>query len=258
MRAVLGRVGAVAANTFRETVRERVLYNLVLFAVLMMFAGLMLHGISVGEDEKIVKDIALAAIDVFGTLIAIFIGVRLVSKELERRSLYPLLAKPLSRDEFLLGRFCGLGLTLFVNTAVMTVGLYATLLLTRRQLDVRLLAAVYAIFLGLLLVVAVALLFSTLSSPALAAISTFAVVVVGRFSDVIRAAREVAPQVPELAIKVLYYALPNFHNFDLKNRVVYGDPIQVAELAWLTAYAAIYATLALGAALAALRRRDLP
>ena len=118
----LSRIRAVAANTFRETVRERVLYNLVIFAILMTLSGLLLGQLSIRQDERIIKNIGLASMDIFGTLIAIFIGVGLVSKEIERRSLYPLLAKPLGRDEFLLGKFVGLGVTLVVNVGVMTAG----------------------------------------------------------------------------------------------------------------------------------------
>src|SRR5207245_5576669 len=112
------------------------------------------------------------SIDLFGTLIAVFIGVGLVSKEIERRSLYPLLAKPLRRQELLLGKFLGLAFTLLVNSAVMTAGLYITLFATRRSFVPRLLKAIYPILLGLLVVVALALLFSALMSPALATVST--------------------------------------------------------------------------------------
>ena len=119
----LSRIVAVAANTFRETVRERVLYNLVFFAILMTLAGLLLGPLSIRQDEKILKDVGLAAMDGFGTLIAVFIGTGLVSKEIERRSLYPLLAKPLSRGEFFLGKFAGLAFTLLVNVSVMLSGL---------------------------------------------------------------------------------------------------------------------------------------
>jgi len=110
----LTRILAVAANTFRETVRERVLYNLVFFAILMTLAGLLVRQLSIRQDEKIIKDIGLASMELFGTLIAVFIGVGLVSKEIERRSLFPLLAKPLGRGEFFLGKFLGLAFTLLV------------------------------------------------------------------------------------------------------------------------------------------------
>ena len=155
----MSRLLAVAANTFRVTVRERVLYTLVFFAILMTLSGLLLGQLSIRQDAKIIKDVGLAAMEFFGTLIAVFLGVGLVSKEIERRSLYPLLAKPLSRDELFLGKFAGLAFTLLVNLAVMTAGLYLTLVFTGRPADPLLLAAVYPIYLGLVLVVAIAMLF---------------------------------------------------------------------------------------------------
>jgi ABC-type transport system involved in multi-copper enzyme maturation permease subunit len=252
----LRRVVVVATNTHRETVRERVLYNLLFFAILMTLSGLLLGQLSLAQDEKIIKDIGLAAIDVFGTLIAMFIGVGLVSKEIERRSLYPLLAKPLARDEFLLGKFAGLSFTLLVNVAVMALGLYATLLATGRRADPHLLNAIYPIYLGLTLVVAIALLFSTLTSPSVAAVCTMGLVVAGRFSDVIRNMRDVLPNTPGWLIDALYYALPNFANFDFKNEAAYGDPVALGTLLMVTGYAAGYGLLVLLAALAVFRSRE--
>jgi ABC-type transport system involved in multi-copper enzyme maturation permease subunit len=252
----LSRLAAVAANTFRETVRERVLYNLVFFALLMTASGLLLGRLSIRQDEKIIKDIGLAAMDLFGTLIAIFIGTGLVSKEIERRSLFPLLAKPLTRDEFYLGKFAGLVFTLLVNLAVMTGGMYLTLLATGRGLDAGLITAVYPILLGLVLVVAFAMLFSTLTSSTLASVFTVGVVVTGRFSDVVRNMRQVAPSVPTWLVDLLYLALPNFRNFEFKDRVVYGEPVPAAVLGWVTLYAAAYVGIVLALGLASFRRRD--
>jgi len=253
----LRRILAVAANTYRETVRERVLYNLVFFAILMTLSGLLLGQLSIRQDEKIVKDVGLAAMDIFGSLIAIFIGVGLVSKEIERRSLYPLLAKPLGRGEFLVGKFAGLGFTLLVNIALMAVGLYLTLVATGRSADARLLIAIYCIYLSLVLTVAIALFFSALaSSSVLASIWTVCLIVAGRYSEVIRNMRQVT-QVPDWLTQVLYLGLPNFHNFDVKDRVVYGEVLGGAELASITLYALVYSALLLGAANLAFRSRDL-
>jgi ABC-type transport system involved in multi-copper enzyme maturation permease subunit len=252
------RLLAVAANTFRETVRERVLYNLVFFAILMTLSGLLLGELSIRQDEKIIKDVGLAAMDIFGTLIAIFIGVGLVSKEIDRRSLYPLLAKPLTRTEFFLGKFAGLGVTLLVNVGVMALGVSAALLLAGRGTGgLGILQGMYAIYLGLLLVVALALLFSTVTSSALAAVGTVALVIAGRFSDVVRNMRDVVPGAPGWLVTALYYVLPNFRNFDFKDRVAYGDPIPAGALAWVTLYAAAYVALLLVAGLSLFRRRDL-
>jgi len=252
----LSRTLAVAANTFRETVRERVLYNLVFFAILMTLAGLLVGQLSIRQDEKILKDIGLAGMDLFGTLIAVFIGTGLVSKEIERRSLYPLLAKPLSRGEFFLGKFAGLGFTLLVNLSVMLLGLLLTLAATERRPDAGMLTAAYPMFLGLLLVVAFAMLFSTLTSATLAAVLTVGVVVVGRFADVIRGMREVAPGVPEALVQALFAVVPNFANFDFKNKVAYGEAVPAGDLGWVTLYAAAWIVIVLLLGLASFRARD--
>ena len=256
-RGRLSRLVAVAANTYRESVRERVLYNLVFFAMLMTLSGILLGQLSIRQDEKIIKDLGLGAMDLFGTLIAVFIGVRLVSKEIERRSLYALLSKPLGRIEFLLGKFAGLAFTLLVNISIMTLALYLTLFATGHGFEPLLLKAIYPIYLALLLTVALALLFSTLTSSTLAAVFTVGTVVVGRFSDVIRNMRDVMPEAPGWLVSVLYYAIPNFRDFDLKDRVVYGDPVETAALVWVTCYAALYVVVALWLALLAFRTKEL-
>ena len=253
----LSRLYAVAANAYRESVRERVLYNLVFFAIVMTVSGLALGQLSIRQDDKIIKDLGLGSMELFGNLIAIFIGVGLVSKEIERRSLYPLLAKPLERGEFLLGKFAGLSFTLLVNVLVMSAGLFLTLVLTGGKPTPRLLCAIYPIYLGLVVVVAIALLFSTLTSSALAAVETVCLVVAGRFSDVIRNARVLAPAAPSWLLDLVYYALPNLKTFDVKDRVVYGDPVTGGDLLWITVYALSYVGILLGLAVLSFRSRDL-
>jgi ABC-type transport system involved in multi-copper enzyme maturation permease subunit len=253
----LSRIGAVAANTFRETVRERVLYNLVFFAIAMMLSGFLLSQLSIRQDERILKNVGLAAMEIFGTAIAIFIGVGLVSKEIERRSLYPLLAKPLTRTELFLGKFAGLSFTLVVNVSVMALGLFTTLVATGWPADLHLLRAIYPIVLSLLLVVAIAQLFSALTSSTLASVCTFSVVVAGRYSSVIRDVRAVAPGVPRWLAETIYFALPNFGNFDFKYRVVYGEAVPASLLAWVTAYAAAYVAILLAVGAVAFKSRDL-
>ena len=116
----MATVARIAVNVFRDSVRDKVLYNLVLFAMLMIAASLLLGQLTAGQEVKIIKDLGLAAMSVFGLFIAMFIGIGLVSKEVERRSIYALLVKPISRPQFVIGKFCGLVLTLAVNVAVMS------------------------------------------------------------------------------------------------------------------------------------------
>jgi ABC-type transport system involved in multi-copper enzyme maturation permease subunit len=253
----LSRIGAVAHNTFRETVRQRVLYNLVFFAILMTLSGLLLGELSVRQDEKVIKDVGLASIEIFGTLIAVFIGISLVSREIDHRSLYPLLAKPLRREEFLVGKFVGLCLTLLVNVAAMTVGLYLTLAGTHRALDPHLLRAVVPLYMSLVVVTAVALLFSTVTSTTLAAICTTAMVMAGRYVDIIRNMHDVAPDVPAWLTNTLYRVIPNLQLFNFKEAAVYGDPIPASTIAWVVAYGVAYSAVALLLAMAAFRRREM-
>jgi ABC-type transport system involved in multi-copper enzyme maturation permease subunit len=258
VRAGVRRTAAVAANTFREAIRERILYNLVVFALVMTLAGLLLGQLSIRQDEKIVKDIGFAAMELFGTLIAVFLGVSLVSKEIERRSLYSLLAKPLSRTEFFLGKFAGLAATLLVNCAAMTVGLLLTLWITGKAVSLGLLAAVYPIYLGLLVAVALAMMLASVTSSGLATVGVVGLLVAGRYTDVLKNLPGILPGASARVLEVAYLLLPNIRNFDFKDRVAYGDAVPAVQLAWVTAYAVAYATLALGIGLHFFRRRDLP
>jgi ABC-type transport system involved in multi-copper enzyme maturation permease subunit len=251
-------VGFIALNTYRETVRDKVLYNLVLFALIMISSSYVLGKVSVYQEIKIIKDLGLAAIAAFGTVIAIFIGIGLVSKEIERRTLYSLLPKPISRVQFLLGKYFGLCLTLLVNVIVMAAGLHLLLLFMEEPFDAALLKAVYCIYLELAVLVAVALLFSTFTSSILAGLFTAFVYVAGYFSSDLKNLDTVVESafLPHLT-RVLYYLLPNFKNFDIKAPIVAGDPVLLSQLAWVTAYALTYALFLLTASSWIFQRRNL-
>ena len=182
----MGRIVTIALGAFKESVRERVLYNLIVFAFLMIGAAILLGSISVGVERLILVNLGLGAISVFGLLIAIFIGIGLVSKEIDRRTIYNILSKPVTRAEFILGKYAGLLLTLFVNTAIMTAGFYLALAIQEKGLALRdfsLLVAVYFILLQLAIVVGVAIFFSCISTSILSAVFTFCLFVIGNFSE---------------------------------------------------------------------------
>jgi ABC-type transport system involved in multi-copper enzyme maturation permease subunit len=247
---------AVAANTYRETVRERVLFGLVGFVALMTVSGILMGQLSIRQDEKIIKDLGLASIQLAGTAIALLVGAGLVSKDVERRSLYPILAKPISRDRFYLGKFMGLSFTLLVNTGTMTAGLYLTLFALGRSLDGKLLAAATLLYLSFLLVIALALFFSSTTSASLASLCTLGVVLAGQFSDVVMNARDVLPGVPPGLIRAVYLMLPNFRNFDVKDLAAHGDPISSGQILSAALYGAAYTAIVLSLGLVAFRRRD--
>src|SRR6266540_1359735 len=174
-RGMIGRIMAIARNAFREAVRDLVLYNLVLFVLLLTSAAIFIGALSGGQERKIIVDLGLSAMLLFGVFIAIFVGVGLVYKELERRTVYAIFAKPVGRGEFLVGKYLGLCLTLLVNVVVMGVGVSIALLYVSGGWDplaLHIWPAVLLIYVQLMILTGIALLFSSFSSPALSALLT--------------------------------------------------------------------------------------
>jgi ABC-type transport system involved in multi-copper enzyme maturation permease subunit len=262
MRQVL----TVARNTYRENIRDRVLYNLILFALIMILSSLALGQLTLGNNDKVILDLGLSSISIFGMLISIFIGIGLVYKELEKRTVYALLAKPIHRHEFILGKYLGLLFTLFVNLVIMTVGLELALLYTGRiglGGYLRVLPAVYLVFLSLALVTALALLFSTFSTPALSALFTFFLWVIGHFGSDLQNFGELTKSVPiKWLCRILYYVIPNLSNFaiiDSRNVLQsagYFRPIDPSAILGVTIYCILYCTLILSLSISIFMRRD--
>src|SRR5256714_2579590 len=255
------RVGVVAFNTFREAVRDRVLYNLVFFALLMMAAAVAVGQISIGIEQTVIVSLGLTAISVIGLLISVFIGVALVSKEMDKRTLYALLARPVRRGEFLLGKFGGLVLTLTVNTAAMALGLLLVMLYVKHGLggsDTVVLVAVYFILLKLALVVALALLFACYTTPLLAILFTAGLYVSGLFVKEMRTFHgERISEALQTGLRWLSYVLPNFENFDVMGSAAHGRVIPSALILQNTAYAALYCAIVLAAASVIFTHRNL-
>jgi ABC-type transport system involved in multi-copper enzyme maturation permease subunit len=263
-------VGLVAVNVFKESVRDKVLYSIIAFAILLIASSLLIGNLTAGQDIKIIKDLGLASISLFGLLIAIFIGIGLVWKEVEKRSIYTLLPKPMRRQDFLLGKYCGLVLTLVINVSIMTAAFYIVLAFMKEfeptninaaavapATDPAMLSAVVLIVLELMLVTAIALFFSTFSSPFLSALLTAGLWVVGHFNADLGNFGSVV-QSPMLAqvTRAMYYVLPNFAAFDVKSQVVHSQPVPASYLAATSAYGLTYIALVLVAASVIFSRRD--
>jgi ABC-type transport system involved in multi-copper enzyme maturation permease subunit len=256
----MNRIAVIAFNTFREAVRDRVLYNLILFALLLVASALLFGEISIGIERIIVINLGLTAISIFGMVIAIFIGIGLVSKEIDKRTLYTVLSRPVRRWEFILGKFCGLAGTLVVNTLLMAVGFFGALLLLTHQFqrtDGWLLVAIYFIVLQFVIITALALLFSSFSSPLLSAVFAFAFFIIGTFAEDLRGFAAMAHGLSRLLATAVAYLIPNFAAFNVISRVAHDQPLSVSLAFYNTVYAMLYAAAAIAGAVLIFERRNL-
>jgi len=254
---MVGRIAGVALNTFREAVRDKVLLTLLVFAVVVMGGAKVVQPVAMGEAVKIVKDLGLSAITLFCVLIAILVGGRMVYKEVEKRTIYLVLARPVRRSEFIVGKYLGLMAVLLVSVAVMTVAFYLILLLTAAQPTFQLLWAVFLTYLELALLTAVAIMFSTFVTPIASAVFTFGVYFIGHSTPLLKqlAALSTAPVVKIIGL-VLYYVLPNLENFNLRGEVVHGVPLNPVAIGLSTAYALVYVATLLLISVVAFSRKD--
>jgi ABC-type transport system involved in multi-copper enzyme maturation permease subunit len=256
-----GRVLAIARNTFREAVRDRILYNLVLFVVGLSVSAIFLGAASASQDAKIIVDLGLSAMLLFGAFIAIFVGVGLVWKEIERRTLYAIFAKPVGRGEFLLGKYVGLCLTLAVNVVVMGAGVTLVLLYVARGTTPLLTAlwpTIALIYLELTILTGVALLFSAFSSPFFSAFASLAIFVIGHFTADLKAFTALFDTVGVRALLLaLYYGLPNLSTFTLITPAAHGIAPPAAHLGAALVYATAWDAALLAGAALLFARRDL-
>ena len=250
-------IRVIALNTFKEAVRDRILYLLLFFAAVSILFSRVLALLTVGDRTKIVKDVGLASISLFGALMAILIGTGLVYKEIEKRTIFTLISKPIRRHEFLLGKFFGLVLTLFVMVLSMSVIFLALVFFQTWTIEWRMLAAIFFIFVELVLLTAVAILFSCFSTPILSSLFALSFYLIGHFSwsleTLIKKAR---PGTARAFLQVLYTILPDLENFSLKTEVVHGLPIPASHLLYSTAYGIVYSAFILTLAILIFRKRD--
>jgi ABC-type transport system involved in multi-copper enzyme maturation permease subunit len=250
-------ITVIARNTFKEAVRDRVLYLLLFFAAVSILFSRVLALLTVGDRVKIIKDVGLASISLFGALMAILIGTGLVYKEIEKRTIFTLLSKPLRRHEFLFGKFLGLVLTLAVLLAAMSLIFLVLVLLHTGRIEWKLLLAVVYIFFELVLITAVAILFSSFSTPILSSLFALAFTLIGHFSWSLEALlKKIPPGATRTALRFVYTLLPDLENFNIKSEVVHGLPIAGAHLLYAAAYGLVYTAFVLGLAVVIFRRRD--
>lgn len=247
----------VAGNTIRELLRERVLYSLLVFALLLIASSLLLSWLSVGDPRRIVLDLGIATINLFGVCMAIFVGITLVSRELDRRTIYMILTKPVPRAHLIIGRYVGLSLVLLLNMGVMMAGLVALLWFVHSPLNLPLVQALAAMYFELALVAAVAVFFSTVTTSTLSAMFTLAVYVCGQSIATLRNVAEQAGGLMQTAATSAIYFIPNLQQLNLKGSVLAQHALAASDVWLLIGYASAYSATLLGVAVMIFERRDL-
>jgi len=211
----------MALNTFKETIRNRVMVNILLFAIGLILLSLVIGDWSIYQQAKVIKDFGLSAMSIFGLLIAIFIGIRLMIQELEQRTIYVIASKPINRWEIVVGKYLGLAITLAANVILMSLALAGSNLIIESRIDFGLAPAILLIYVEILLIVGFALLFSSLTSPTLSAIFTMVIFVIGHLSGFLRDYVQLYPDRGfHWFLKLIYYITPNLENLNLKMAVV--------------------------------------
>lgn len=250
-------IWAVATNTFREAVRDKVLHSILFFAVLLLLVSLGMREVSVGDTDKVVRGVALGGIALVGALIAIFLGVGLVWKEIERKTIYTLASKPVARWRLLLGKYVGLWITLAAELAILTL-LYTAIVGSQQGLpSAQVYLAIAMLMLELTLLTAWATLFSTFAAPTTASAYSLCIYVIGHFADDLRlfAQRAEDPTFAAL-VGALYRVVPNLETFNLRQEAVHGVTVPAAELGWALAYGLGYTAAVLIVAMWVFERRD--
>lgn len=250
-------IRGIAVNTFRESARNKMFYLLVFFGVLFALSSRLVSFLTLGDAMKVLKDTGLAAINFFCVLIAVFTGINLVYKEVEKKTVLAILSKPVRRDEFILGKFLGLALTMLAALGAMAAIFFAFILLNGGGFDGRILLYFAMLFLELLVIIAVSLLFSAFTTPILAFIFTVSLYLIGHlmwtyneFKALLR-----APAMKVLS-EVLYYLLPNLDKFNIKNEVVLGTAPPAATILYTVLYGAVYTAALLALTVLVFRRRE--
>jgi len=254
-------VAAIAGVTVREAIRQRLAVNLLVFALGLVAASVTLSQLTFGEQYRIIVSIALSAMEVFGTLIAVFLGAGVVARDVERRSVYPVIAKPVSRGQYVLGRYLGLVATTTLNLALMAA-LFALVLGGYLRgfgfvRDTPFVAVLAALAVGFAMVAAVATFFSCFTTATLAAIFTLSLVVAGHLSsDLVRYWARQGP-LARIASQVAFVVVPNLEALNLKEAMVYRDPVPAGFALTGLGYGLLYAAAVVAFSMAVFSRRDL-
>jgi len=251
------KIQAIALNTFREAVRDKILYSLLFFAILMIGGSVLIADLTLGEYHKIIRDTGLAAISLFGLAIAIFVGIGLVYKEIERKTIYTIASKPVARWQFLVGKYFGLLATLATEVFIMAVAFFVTIKVMGGETNAALLPAIWLTFVEMAVVTALATLFGCFTSPMLSALFTVGLTLIGKMSqELLAIGQKSETELITVLAEVAYRVLPDLSRFNLRPQAAYGLEVEWEYVAYATGYGAAYSAALLVIAAIIFRFRD--
>ncbi len=247
---------AIAQNTYRETIRDRILYVIFVFAALMIVGSILAGSISLDQDAKVIKDFGLASIFLFSILMAVFIGTNLVYKEFDKRTIFMLLSKPIKRNDVIVGKFFGLAGTMGVMMMLMSVFFMGLVRYKTGHFDFLLMEAIVFNYFEILLMIALTLMFSSFTSPIASAVYSLLLFVIGHSASTLMHIIKISSGFTKYSLEVAYYIFPNLDKFNLRGSVVYGIGAGSTQTLWVIAYAAIYSIFLLMIAIAILKKQE--
>jgi len=261
-------IKTIAINAFKEVMRDKILYSLLIFTLIVIVASALLGQLTIGEDQRVIKDVGLASMSLFGVLIATFIGTNLVHKEIRKKTIYTIISKPIYRYEFVLGKYCGLLLTMFINLAIMSVALFCVLIFNKLPLlypvsdpepvgYAMLLRAIALIFMELMLVTSIAILFSIISTPSLSVFFTLSTYVIGHLAlDIKNMGAASQSSLIKSLCSLCYYVLPNLDNFNIRYEMARGLYVSSKFMFYAAIYGVLYMAVILLISILAMEKKE--
>lgn len=252
----MNNILAIAKNSFKETIRDRILYVIVIFAALMIVASLLAGSISMEQDAKVVQDFGLSSIFLFSILMAVFIGTNLVHKEIDKRTIFLIFSKPIKKSQFILGKFAGLGATMAVILAFMALVFMILVRIKTGSFHPLLLEAILLNYFEVLFIIALTIVFSSFTAPLASAVYTILFFLVGHSATTVKTIASTADPFLKYVLQAVYYIFPNLEKFNIRNTVTYNIGFTVPQIGWNILYAAVYIALLLYLANLILRRQE--
>jgi len=254
---MINKIFTIAQNTFKEAIRNRILYSIFAFGILLIFSSLLLSNLSVWDQVKIIKDLGLSTILIFSLFISIFIGISFFYKEIDKKTIYTLISKPIPRYILILGKFCGIAFTVFVLMTFMFIIFMLTILFHSFEFDFSMLLAIASIYAEILIVIALALFFSSFSTPFLSGLFTISTYLIGHLlNDLVYYTEKSGIKILTFLADILYYVVPNMSNFDIRGRIVHKLYIDFSELIAIFGFCVTWVIILLFLSVLIFNRRD--